>query len=51
MTINDVTTDAQARMARSIDALRQELSKLRTGRATRACWTTSGSRTTGPRCR
>lgn len=33
MTINDVTTDAQARMARSIDALRQELSKLRTGRA------------------
>jgi ribosome recycling factor len=33
MTINDVTTDAKARMARSIDALRQELSKLRTGRA------------------
>lgn len=33
MTINDVTTDAKTRMARSIDALRQELSKLRTGRA------------------
>lgn len=33
MTINDVTTDAKNRMARSIDALRQELSKLRTGRA------------------
>ena len=33
MTINDVTTDAKTRMARSIDALRQELSKVRTGRA------------------
>ena len=33
MTINDVTTDAKTRMTRSIDALRQELSKVRTGRA------------------
>lgn len=33
MTINDVTTDAKTRMARSIEALRQELSKVRTGRA------------------
>lgn len=33
MTISDVTTDAKNRMARSIEALRQELSKLRTGRA------------------
>lgn len=33
MTINDVSTDAKTRMTRSIDALRQELSKVRTGRA------------------
>ena len=33
MTINDVTTDVKARMARSIDSLGQELSKVRTGRA------------------
>lgn len=33
MTIDDVTTDAKTRMARSIEALRQELSKIRTGRA------------------
>ena len=33
MTINDINTDARARMARSIDALRQELGKVRTGRA------------------
>jgi len=33
MTINDINTDAKARMAKSIDALRQELGKVRTGRA------------------
>ncbi len=31
--INDVKKDAEARMKKSIEALRQELSKLRTGRA------------------
>jgi ribosome recycling factor len=33
MTINDITGDAKARMAKSVEALRQDLSKLRTGRA------------------
>lgn len=31
--ISDITNDARARMARSIETLRQDLSKLRTGRA------------------
>jgi ribosome recycling factor len=34
--INDIQNDAQARMAKSVDALRHELTKLRTGRATTA---------------
>jgi ribosome recycling factor len=33
MTINEITTDAKSRMAKSIDALRQDLGRLRTGRA------------------
>ena len=34
--INDIHTDAQARMAKSIDALRHDLVKVRTGRASTA---------------
>ena len=34
--INEIQKDAQARMAKSVEALRQELTKLRTGRATTA---------------
>lgn len=34
--LNDIKNDAQARMAKSIDALRFELTKLRTGRASSA---------------
>ncbi|MFT3755992.1 MAG: ribosome recycling factor [Pseudoxanthomonas sp.] len=34
--INEIKNDAQTRMAKSIDALRHDLSKLRTGRATPA---------------
>lgn len=34
--INDIKKDAQARMAKSVEALRQELTKLRTGRASTA---------------
>ena len=34
--INDIQKDAQARMAKSVEALRHELTKLRTGRATTA---------------
>jgi ribosome recycling factor len=33
MTISEITSDAKARMTRSIEALRQDLSRLRTGRA------------------
>jgi ribosome recycling factor len=33
MTIKEITEDARARMARSVETLRQDLSKLRTGRA------------------
>jgi len=33
MTINDITADAKAKMAKSIDALRLDLGRLRTGRA------------------
>ena len=31
--IDDIKKDAQARMAKSVDALRHELAKIRTGRA------------------
>ncbi len=34
--LNEIKKDAQARMAKSIDALRHDLTKLRTGRATTA---------------
>ena len=34
--INDIKTDAQTRMGKSIDALRHELTRLRTGRASTA---------------
>lgn len=34
--INDIKKDAQTRMAKSVDAFRQDLTKLRTGRATTA---------------
>ena len=34
--INDIKQDAQARMAKSIDALRQTLTSIRTGRASPA---------------
>ncbi|HET6435651.1 MAG TPA: ribosome recycling factor [Xanthomonadaceae bacterium] len=34
--INEIQKDAQARMAKSVEALRHELTKLRTGRATTA---------------
>lgn len=34
--IHDIKTDAQTRMGKSIDALRQELTRLRTGRASTA---------------
>ena len=34
--LNDIKKDAQARMAKSIEALRHDLTKLRTGRATTA---------------
>ncbi|MFK2877106.1 ribosome recycling factor [Rhodanobacter hydrolyticus] len=34
--INDIKTDAQTRMSKSIDALRHELTRLRTGRASTA---------------
>ncbi len=34
--INDIKKDAQTRMAKSVDAFRHELTKLRTGRATTA---------------
>jgi ribosome recycling factor len=33
--INDIKKDAQTRMQKSVDALRNELMKLRTGRAGR----------------
>jgi ribosome recycling factor len=33
MTINEITADAKARMAKSVDALRQDLGRVRTGRA------------------
>ena len=36
MTLNDIKKDAQARMAKCVDAFRHELTKLRTGRATTA---------------
>lgn len=34
--LNDIKNDAQTRMAKSIDALRAELTKVRTGRASSA---------------
>lgn len=34
--LNDIKTDAQARMGKSVEALRHELSRLRTGRASTA---------------
>lgn len=34
--LNDIKKDAQTRMAKSVDALRQDLTKLRTGRASTA---------------
>lgn len=34
--LNDIKTDAQTRMAKSVDALRHDLTKLRTGRASTA---------------
>ena len=34
--LNEIKKDAQARMAKSIEALRHDLTKLRTGRATTA---------------
>ena len=36
MSVNDIKTDAQARMAKSIEALRHTLTKMRTGRASAA---------------
>jgi ribosome recycling factor len=36
MTLNDIKTDAQARMAKSVEAFRHDLTKLRTGRASTA---------------
>ena len=36
MTLNDIKKDAQTRMAKCVDAFRQELTKLRTGRASTA---------------
>jgi ribosome recycling factor len=36
MTLNDIKKDAQARMAKSVEAFRHELTKLRTGRASTA---------------
>ena len=36
MTLNDIKKDAQARMTKSVDGFRHELTKLRTGRATTA---------------
>ena len=36
MTPNDIKKDCQARMTKCVDAFRQELTKLRTGRATTA---------------
>ena len=34
--INDIKQDAQTRMAKSVEALRHDLQRLRTGRATTA---------------
>jgi ribosome recycling factor len=36
MTLNDIKKDAQARMAKSVEAFRHDLTKLRTGRASTA---------------
>ena len=36
MTLNDIKKDAQTRMAKSVEAFRHDLTKLRTGRATTA---------------
>lgn len=36
MTVNDIKKDSEARMLKSVDALKAELSKLRTGRASTA---------------
>src|SRR5204863_6883212 len=36
MTLNDIKKDAQGRMTKSVEGFRQELTKLRTGRASTA---------------
>lgn len=39
--INEIQKDAQERMEKCVESLKSQISKVRTGRASRACWTVS----------
>ena len=51
MDVAQIKKTAEDKMKKSIEALKADLAKVRTGRATPGCSTTSGSTITGSRCR